>query len=68
MEKEFYNIKLVDFIPLIGMVTHTTRCVPEEYNNKISDKLVNAGLMLYHLASIPIIIVAEGLLESLLKN
>jgi hypothetical protein len=48
MEKEFYKTTWTDFIPLIGMVARTARCVPEDYNNKMSDRIINAGLTLYN--------------------
>jgi len=68
MGKEFYKTRLTDFIPIVGMINHIERGSAEEYNYKISDKLVNAGLMMYHFACVPAMIVAESLLESLLKN
>ncbi|VVB82939.1 Uncharacterised protein [uncultured archaeon] len=62
MTKEFYRTRLSDFIPIVGMVNHIERCAPEDYNNKISSRLVNAGLTLYNFT---IISGATGLLKLL---
>ena len=66
--KKDYKLKLSDFIPIVGMINHLERCPQEEYNNKISSRLTNAGLMLYNFAVIPDAVVVLGLLELLLKN
>ena len=68
MKEEFYKLRGTDFIPIIGIINHLERCPMEEYNNKISSRLTNAGLMLYNFAVIPGAVVASGLLELLLKN
>lgn len=68
VEKESYKLQLSDFIPIVGMINRLERCSQEDYDNKTSYRLINAGLALYNLVVIPGAVVASGLVELLSKN
>ncbi len=66
-KKPVQDLRLSDFIPIVGMINRLERCPPEKYNLETSYRLINAGLTLYNLAIIPGTIVASGLVGLLSK-